>query len=62
MILRGEVVIQSIRVSSYGEGVWPNHHITFIVAKKASFTIYLALFTTYVGGGSWLKMSYRVVG
>jgi len=23
------------RVLSYGEGVWPNRHITLIVAKKA---------------------------
>jgi len=33
------------------KGVWPNRLITFIVAKKAKFTVYLALFTVYVGGG-----------
>jgi len=26
-----------------------NHHITFIVAEKAKFTVPLALFTVYVG-------------
>jgi len=47
-------------------GSWSNHHITFIVAKKAKFTVYFALFAIYVGGGSWLKTSktleYRHVG
>jgi len=35
----------------WGEGGWPNRHITFIVAKKAYFTVYFALFMVYVGGG-----------
>jgi len=32
------------------------------VAKKASFTVYFSLFTVYVGGGGWLKTSYREEG
>jgi len=35
MTLRVEGVAQTVRVLSYGEGgVWPNRHITFIVAEK----------------------------
>jgi len=34
MILR-EGVRQTVTVPLYGDGVWPNCHITFIVAKKA---------------------------
>jgi len=48
----------SCRVLSGRSGVWPNRHITFIVAEKAQFTVFLALFAVYVGGGNWLKMSY----
>jgi len=44
----------------WGEGGWLNYYITFIVAKKALFTIYRALFTVYVGG--WLKTSYERKG
>jgi len=40
MTLQGERVAQIVRVLSYGEGgIWPNHHITFIVAEKAQFTV-----------------------
>jgi len=42
-----------LRSSEYfhigGRGVRPNRHITFIVAKKAQFTVYFALITVYVG-------------
>jgi len=41
-----------------GGGGWLNRHITFIVAKKAQFTVYFAVFTVYVGVRGWLKMSY----
>jgi len=34
-----------------GEGVWPNRHITFIVAEKAYCTVSFGLFTVYVGEG-----------
>jgi len=27
------------------EGVWPNRHIIFIMAKKAYFTVYFTVFT-----------------
>jgi len=29
-----------------------------VAKKQAYFTVYFALFTVYVGGGSWLKTSY----
>jgi len=40
-----------------GGGVWPNRHIIFVVAEKAKFTAYLALFTvySYVGGGGLVE-------
>jgi len=39
-------------------GFWLNRHITFIVPKKL-FTVYFALYTVNVWGGSWwLKTSY----
>jgi len=42
---------QTVRIPSYGEGVWPNRHITLIVAENVKFTVPLALFTVYGGGG-----------
>jgi len=57
-----------------GRGVWPNHHITFIVAKKLNLLFYL-LYLRYmcVGGrglvenaiwgleyGGWLETSIWV--
>jgi len=29
----------------WGKGVWPNHHITFIVARKSLIYSFFALFT-----------------
>jgi len=45
-------------VPSYGGKGFGQIVITFIVAKKAYFTVYFALFTVYVGGWGWLKTSY----
>jgi len=56
------------------EGVCSNHQCTvmwergfgqivsttFIVAKKACFTVYFVLCMVYVGRGGWLKTSYGV--
>jgi len=33
-----------------GGGGWPNRYITFIMAKKAQFTVYFALFTVLCEG------------
>jgi len=41
------------------EGIWPNRHITFIVAEKLnSQFLLLYLFAAYVEGRGWLKKSY----
>jgi len=42
----------------WGEGVWPNRHVTFIVAKKLNLQFIFSQFTVYVGEGGWLKASY----
>jgi len=41
----------------WGEGVWPNYHITFIVAKTS--LIYSLFCSTYgiCGGRGWFKTS-----
>jgi len=31
----GKGFAQTVRVPSHGGGVWPNRHVTFIVADKA---------------------------
>jgi len=57
---RSSNITQTIRVLSYGgRMVWPNRHITLIVAKK-SLTYYLFCSTCSIcGEGGWLKTSYR---
>jgi len=50
MTLREGVCSNRPSAVIWGEGIWPNHHITFLVAEKA-FTTLLALFTVYVGEG-----------
>jgi len=55
MTLRKGICSNHQSTRHMGEGVWPNRHITFIVAKKlygvcVLFTDYVALFTAYVGG------------
>jgi len=58
MMLQGRAgFAQTIRLSLNGGG-WPNHHINFIVAEKAQFIVFLALFMVYVRRGGWLKTSY----
>jgi len=49
MTLRKEEKVCSNR--PMGEGVWPNRHITFIVAKSLIKQFILLLFTVYVRGG-----------
>jgi len=38
--------------------VWPNHHVTFIVAKKKLSLQFILLYLRYMWGeGGWLKTS-----
>jgi len=61
----GEVLLKPSEYRHmWGRGDLKNRHITFTVAEKAWFTVPLALFSVYVGGGGGgLKtLEYRHMG